>query len=189
MADIQLNSVCYYKTEIDDMLSEESARVNAAIGLKLDSSSVSAPAGVAGLTSVGKHKAIEIPFATIAEAMDETNDFTVMNPKRTTYLVKQLGVAADTIGVANGVAPLGTDGLVPDGYLPPSRIYMTYVVDTLAEMHALVTTNTIVRGDRCVITNEPTDVNNAHYRDWETDRKSTRLNSSHSRASRMPSSS
>ena len=28
----------------------------------------------------------------------------------------------------------------------------------------------------------------AKYRDWETDRKSTRLNSSHSRASRMPSS-
>ena len=28
----------------------------------------------------------------------------------------------------------------------------------------------------------------ALYRDWETDRKSTRLNSSHSRASRMPSS-
>ena len=27
-----------------------------------------------------------------------------------------------------------------------------------------------------------------NYRDWETDRKSTRLNSSHSRASRMPSS-
>ena len=26
------------------------------------------------------------------------------------------------------------------------------------------------------------------YRDWETDRKSTRLNSIHSRASRMPSS-
>ena len=29
---------------------------------------------------------------------------------------------------------------------------------------------------------------NGAYRDWETDRKSTRLNSSHSRASRMPSS-
>ena len=27
-----------------------------------------------------------------------------------------------------------------------------------------------------------------HYRDWETDRKSTRLNSSHSAKSRMPSS-
>ena len=32
------------------------------------------------------------------------------------------------------------------------------------------------------------DINNLTYRDWETDRKSTRLNSSHSRASRMPSS-
>ena len=28
----------------------------------------------------------------------------------------------------------------------------------------------------------------AYYRDWETDRKSTRLNSSHSAKSRMPSS-
>ena len=27
-----------------------------------------------------------------------------------------------------------------------------------------------------------------HYRDWETDRKSTRLNSSHLKLSRMPSS-
>ena len=45
---------------------------------------------------------------------------------------------------------------------------------------------------------EPTDVNLAEmvrlhdvcavYRDWETDRKSTRLNSSHSAKSRMPSS-
>ena len=32
------------------------------------------------------------------------------------------------------------------------------------------------------------DDNRTVYRDWETDRKSTRLNSSHSRASRMPSS-
>ena len=31
-------------------------------------------------------------------------------------------------------------------------------------------------------------INSIMYRDWETDRKSTRLNSSHSRASRMPSS-
>ena len=34
----------------------------------------------------------------------------------------------------------------------------------------------------------PVDTKNETYRDWETDRKSTRLNSSHSRASRMPSS-
>ena len=32
------------------------------------------------------------------------------------------------------------------------------------------------------------DVVNVHYRDWETDRKSTRLNSSHEIPSRMPSS-
>ena len=32
------------------------------------------------------------------------------------------------------------------------------------------------------------DVSGAAYRDWETDRKSTRLNSSHSGESRMPSS-
>ena len=31
-------------------------------------------------------------------------------------------------------------------------------------------------------------VNEQMYRDWETDRKSTRLNSSHSAKSRMPSS-
>ena len=33
----------------------------------------------------------------------------------------------------------------------------------------------------------PTNLESA-YRDWETDRKSTRLNSSHSAKSRMPSS-
>ena len=31
-------------------------------------------------------------------------------------------------------------------------------------------------------------LNSGSYRDWETDRKSTRLNSSHSAKSRMPSS-
>ena len=35
---------------------------------------------------------------------------------------------------------------------------------------------------------EVTDIASAEYRDWETDRKSTRLNSSHSGESRMPSS-
>ena len=34
----------------------------------------------------------------------------------------------------------------------------------------------------------PTIINTLWYRDWETDRKSTRLNSSHSGESRMPSS-
>ena len=34
----------------------------------------------------------------------------------------------------------------------------------------------------------PSFTGNVKYRDWETDRKSTRLNSSHSAKSRMPSS-
>ena len=37
-------------------------------------------------------------------------------------------------------------------------------------------------------TAEQIDPNNVAYRDWETDRKSTRLNSSHRSLSRMPSS-
>ena len=35
---------------------------------------------------------------------------------------------------------------------------------------------------------EATDIRHCSYRDWETDRKSTRLNSSHITRSRMPSS-
>ena len=42
---------------------------------------------------------------------------------------------------------------------------------------------------KCRITKEDDDENaGTDYRDWETDRKSTRLNSSHSGESRMPSS-
>ena len=38
------------------------------------------------------------------------------------------------------------------------------------------------------ITNYDVEISRLKYRDWETDRKSTRLNSSHSAKSRMPSS-
>ena len=46
----------------------------------------------------------------------------------------------------------------------------------------------VVVAGPCSVENEAMIVETALYRDWETDRKSTRLNSSHSRASRMPSS-
>ena len=39
-----------------------------------------------------------------------------------------------------------------------------------------------------ITTTETRDLVRTLYRDWETDRKSTRLNSSHSGESRMPSS-
>ena len=41
---------------------------------------------------------------------------------------------------------------------------------------------------RVVENKEPIEDGAPSYRDWETDRKSTRLNSSHSAKSRMPSS-
>ena len=65
---------------------------------------------------------------------------------------------------AVGFSEILLGGLAPDGglYLPESYPHFTD-----ADLSAM------------------RDMN---YRDWETDRKSTRLNSSHSRASRMPSS-
>ena len=44
------------------------------------------------------------------------------------------------------------------------------------------------KGDHDIKNKKRTLINEDGYRDWETDRKSTRLNSSHSAKSRMPSS-
>ena len=46
----------------------------------------------------------------------------------------------------------------------------------------------IVKEDNIISYGYNGTISGAPYRDWVTDRKSTRLNSSHSRASRMPSS-
>ena len=43
-------------------------------------------------------------------------------------------------------------------------------------------------GDSAKATYDDNELLGYSYRDWETDRKSTRLNSSHSAKSRMPSS-
>ena len=52
-----------------------------------------------------------------------------------------------------------------------------------------VSENTYIGVDRLNNNDGYNDVNTSgYYRDWETDRKSTRLNSSHSAKSRMPSS-
>ena len=49
--------------------------------------------------------------------------------------------------------------------------------------------NRVFNDNQVAITRQQNAVDiESSYRDWETDRKSTRLNSSHSRASRMPSS-
>ena len=48
--------------------------------------------------------------------------------------------------------------------------------------------NEIILKDSVLIGNSEEDKLFSVYRDWETDRKSTRLNSSHRSLSRMPSS-
>ena len=74
---------------------------------------------------------------------------------------------------------------VPSGYLvvrstsatPPTPVDgTTYAIGSTA---LGANTNVIANGSSTSFTS---------YRDWETDRKSTRLNSSHSAKSRMPSS-
>lgn len=163
MADIELNTIVYYKTEIDSMMDAEATRVNAELDGKADADRIGAPSGIASLGVDGKLDRIEIPFATLEESGDETSEYTVMSPKRVLYQIDQRTVSASKIGAANGVAPLGADGIVPATHLPPTRVYKTYVVAALAEMYALPTSNTIYEGDRAIVTGEVDTNLNGEY--------------------------
>ena len=81
--------------------------------------------------------------------------------------------------------------LVDQGY----KLYKDIIFDPFAEYARKCILNSIQRErdaeqqDRHLLSQAvQVFVEMGIYRDWETDRKSTRLNSSHSRASRMPSS-
>ena len=63
--------------------------------------------------------------------------------------------------------------------------YTAWVIERADGSRYLKMTN---HGFDCVGDVSLLDKKLAEYRDWETDRKSTRLNSSHSAKSRMPSS-
>ena len=69
-----------------------------------------------------------------------------------------------------------TDGA--DGAITANRIISNGTISTTGEMSA----------NKIVFTLNNSTTEDPLYRDWETDRKSTRLNSSHSAKSRMPSS-
>ena len=163
MADIELGTIVYYKTEIDDMLDTEATRVNTALDAKADADRIGAPAGMASLDELGKINRLQIPFSTLLESGDSTNNSTVMTPERTLYQIEQKTVPVSKIGAANGVAPLGADSLVPEQYLPPARVYKTYVVDTLVEMYALPTLYTVYEGDRAIVTAEVDTNLNGEY--------------------------
>ena len=69
-------------------------------------------------------------------------------------------------------------------------IYCYYIARGLASLHKMTSNGDDVDQKPVKIGKfkNNDDARNACYRDWETDRKSTRLNSSHSAKSRMPSS-
>lgn len=163
MADVELGTLCYYKTEIDTKLSTEQTRVNSELAAKVNATAVGSPAGVAKLDVYGKVEGIQLPFASVVESGDETNNTTIMTPQRVLYQIEQNAITRSEIGAANGVAPLGADGLVPASKLPPYRTVATYVRSLLSDMYALPSRYTILAGDRCIVTSEVTGTLNGEY--------------------------
>ena len=79
---------------------------------------------------------------------------------------------------------LGLPSSVPHS-LNPEELEVTQ-----AEFNSLVSSNSFIDSTNLILNVDGTRYiyNGTVYRDWETDRKSTRLNSSHRSLSRMPSS-
>ena len=72
-----------------------------------------------------------------------------------------------------------------------NKIQLDEIVELVAEtkIDGIIATNTSVSRENLKASKETLEkIGNGVYRDWETDRKSTRLNSSHRSLSRMPSS-
>lgn len=63
-------------------------------------------------------------------------------------------------GVANGVAELDSNGLIPNHHIPPLALTKPYVVQTIAARDALTGINT---GDVAIVVNDPTPANNGNY--------------------------
>jgi len=80
MADIFLDTLTYYKNEIDQQNTTESLRVDTELSKKIDVLDKGTPGGVATLNGAGDVETTQIPFATQTEADDETNDFRVISP-------------------------------------------------------------------------------------------------------------
>ena len=80
MADIFLDTLTYYKDEIDQQNTIESIRVDTELNKKIDVLDKGVPGGVATLNAAGDVETTQIPFATQTEADDETNDFRVISP-------------------------------------------------------------------------------------------------------------
>jgi hypothetical protein len=95
-----------------------------------------------------------------------TGSYTELRDKPTLITAStQLTDSADLLrtsdkGVANGVAELDANGLIPNHHIPPLALTKPYVVQTIAERNALTGINT---GDVAIVVNDPTPANNGNY--------------------------
>lgn len=95
-----------------------------------------------------------------------TGSYTELRDKPTIVTAStQLTDSADLLrtsdkGVANGVAELDANGLIPNHHIPPLALTKPYVVQTIAERDALTGINT---GDVAIVVNDPTPANNGNY--------------------------
>ena len=85
-----------------------------------------------------------------------------------------------------GIAKEVARALLPEG-LTPSRMYVNGNLRSWIH-YVQVRTDPTTQKEHRLIAEEVKQLMIREYRDWETDRKSTRLNSSHLKLSRMPSS-
>ena len=112
----------------------------------------------------------------------------------TEYLAEKCGVPLVVMMLCG--KPVFKSDLLPDmlsvalatTHIPLQDISKNLSVDLLQKTIEIIGEDLKNRFDIKQPTIYVSGLNPHTYRDWETDRKSTRLNSSHSRASRMPSS-
>ena len=109
------------------------------------------------------------------------------NPTRRSFLKGGSAFFTAAAGTTLAGCASGDD----DPYTLPTQLSFAAVAKNTADKITLPPgyQYTVVHatGDR-LVSSLPVYSNRGLYRDWETDRKSTRLNSSHSAKSRMPSS-
>ena len=96
-----------------------------------------------------------------------------INLENKIYLKQNISAEQVKSGEINGVAYSGA-------VIPNYMFYKNFIVD--------LSTLTVAKKKTPIFRVHLASQVAGHYRDWETDRKSTRLNSSHSAKSRMPSS-
>lgn len=117
MSDIFLDTLTYYKAEIDQIHSTESTRVDTALDAKVETSELGVPGGVATLDGSGDIPAVQVPFATEAEAADKLVSDKIISPKLAHILINSLTVLSDSVGQPDGVPPLDTNGKVPLSFI------------------------------------------------------------------------